>query len=136
MIHPDIKLSHSSANNFCAKQLWYKKVGKERFPVNFYLGAGTIVDAGYEAGLKNMMTGVEGFNIRKSMEESLDKIKDELDYDEFIKLSDSMDSHVQAVEGYMGWINYKPLETQHFFKITFEGHTRPTTGYMDIVAER
>ena len=136
MLHPDIKLSHSSANNFCAKQLWYKKVKKEKFPFNFYLGAGTIVDAGYEAGLKNLMTGIEGCNIRKSMEESLESIKDNLPYDEEIKLVESLDSHVQAVEAYMGWINYKPLETQHFFKLTFEGHTRPTTGYMDIVAER
>ena len=136
MIHPDIKLSHSSANNFCAKQLWYKKVGKEKFPFNFYLGAGIMVDAGYEAGLKNLMTGIEGCNIRKSMEESFEKIKDDLPYDEEIKLAESFDSHVQAVEAYMGWINYKPLETQHFFKLTFEGHTRPTTGYMDIVAER
>ena len=136
MIHPEIKLSHSSANNFCAKQLWYKKVGREKFPINFYLGAGILVDAGYEAGLKNLMTGIEGCNIRKSMEESLEGIKDDLPYNEEIKLAESFDSHVQAVEAYMGWINYKPLETQYFFNITFDGHTRPTTGYMDIVAER
>jgi len=43
---------------------------------------------------------------------------------------------VKAVEQYMGWVNYKPLETQHFFNIIFDGHTRRTTGYMDIVAER
>ena len=112
MLHPDIKLSHSSANNFCAKQLWYKKVGREKFPINFYLGAGIMVDAGYEAGLKNIMTGVEGCNIRKSMEESFEKIKDDLPYNEEIKLAESFDSHVQAVESYMAWINYKPLETQ------------------------
>ena len=136
MLHPEIKLSHSSANNFCAKQLWYKKVGKEKFPINFYLGAGILVDSGYEAGLKNIMTGIEGCNIRKSMEESFEKIKDDLPYNEEIKLAESFDSHVQAVEAYMSWINYKPLETQYFFNITFDGHTRPTTGYMDIVAER
>jgi len=136
MLHPDIKLSHSSANNFCAKQLWYKKIGKEKFPINFYLGAGIIVDAGYEAGLKNIMTGIEGCNIRKSMNESLESIRGDMPVDEEIKLYKSFDSHVQAVERYMAWINYKPLETQHFFNITFEGHTRPTTGYMDIVAER
>ena len=136
MVHPDIKLSHSSSINFCPKQLWYKKVRKEKFPHNFYTGAGTIVDAGYEAGLKNIMTGVQGFNIRKSMEESLSKMNGEMDYGDYTKLVESLDTHVLAVEGYMGWINYKPLETQHFFKITFDGHTRQTTGYMDILAER
>ena len=94
MIHPEIKLSHSSANNFCAKQLWYKKVGRERFPFNFYLGAGTIVDTGYEAGLKNLMTGIEGCNIRKSMEESLEKIKDELSYDELPSVQPGLVKHV------------------------------------------
>ena len=113
-----------------------QKGTKEKFPFNFYSGAGTIVDAGYEAGLKNIMTGVEGCNIRKSMEASLSKIKDQINYDEYIKLAQSLDSHVQAVEGYMQWINYKPLETQYYFDITFKEHTRPTTGYMDIVAER
>ena len=136
MIHPEIKLSHSSANNFCAKQLWYRKVGGESFPYNFYTGAGTIVDAGYEAGLKNIMTGIQGCCIRKCMEESLEKIRPEIPYEDFAKLYQSFDDHVLAVEGYMQWINYKPLETQYFFKITFEGHTRVTTGYMDIVAER
>tara|TARA_R100000656_G_scaffold1145_1_gene2237 strand:- start:304 stop:1086 length:783 start_codon:yes stop_codon:yes gene_type:complete len=136
MIHPDIKLSHSSSNNFCPKQLWYRKVAKEKFPYNFYTGAGTIVDAGYEAGLRNLMTGIEGCNIRKSMEEMYRDLDGDMPYDEYVKLAEFMDKHVLAVEGYMGWINYKPLETQHFFKITFEGHTRPTTGYMDILAER
>jgi len=136
MIHPDIKLSHSSSNNFCPKQLWYRKVGKENFPYNFYTGAGTIVDAGYEAGLRNLMTGIEGCNIRKSMEEIYRDLDGDMPYSEYVKLAEFMDKHVLAVEGYMGWINYKPLETQHFFKITFEGHTRPTTGYMDILAER
>ena len=136
MVHPDIKLSHSSSNNFCPKQLWYRKVGKENFPYNFYTGAGTIVDAGYEAGLKNLMTGIEGCNIRKSMEATLESISSQMPYTEYTKLSETIDTHVLAVEGYMGWINFKPLETQHFFKITFDGHTRPTTGYMDILAER
>ena len=136
MVHPDIKLSHSSSTSFCSKQLWYKKVGGEPFNYNFYSGAGTLVDAGYEAGLRNIMTGIQGSNIRKSMEQRLADMEKELGYEDFVKLSQSMDSHVKAVEDYMGWINYKPLETQHFFNIIFEGHTRRTTGYMDIVAER
>jgi len=136
MVHPDIRLSHSSSTNFCPKQLWYKKVGKEKFEHNFYTGAGTIVDAGYEAGLKNLMTGVNACNIRKSMESTLELLSSQMPYTEYTKLNESLDSHVLAVEGYMGWINYKPLETQHFFKVTFDGHTRQTTGYMDIVAER
>ena len=100
MLYPEIKLSHSSSTNFCSKQLWYKKLGGAEFRYNFYSGAGTMVDAGYESGLKNITTGIE------------------------------------AVEDYMQWINYKPLETQYFFKIQFDNHTRVTTGYMDIVAER
>ena len=136
MIHPDIKLSHSSSNNFCAKQLWYKKVGGADFRYNFYSGAGTIVDAGYEAGLKNIMTGVEGCNIYKEMENSLLSMEDKMDSQDYFNLTNSFDEHVRAVENYMGWINYKPLETQYFFNIKFDGHTRPTTGYMDIVAER
>jgi len=136
MIHPDIKLSHSSSTNFCAKQLWYKKLGGAEFRYNFYSGAGTMVDAGYEAGLKNIMTGVEACNIRKSMEKSLEEMEFSMSYDEFSKLANTLDEHVSAVEGYMSWINYKPLETQYYFNIIFDGHTRVTTGYMDIVAER
>ena len=136
MIHPDIRLSHSSANNFCAKQLWYKKLGGAKFRYNFYSGAGTLVDAGYEAGLKNIMTGISACNIRKSMEEKLKSMEGLLDYPDYLKLVESMDDHVRAVDDYMGWINYKPLETQYFFNIMFDGHTRCTTGYMDIVAER
>jgi len=136
MVHPDIKLSHSSSTSFCPKQLWYKKVGGDPFKYNFYSGAGTIVDAGYEAGLKNIMTGIQGSNIRKDMEQKLTDMEDGMDYAEYVKLTQSLDTHVKAVEDYMGWINYKPLETQHFFNIIFEGHTRRTTGYMDIVAER
>ena len=136
MVHPDIKLSHSSSTSFCSKQLWYKKVGGEPFNYNFYSGAGTLVDAGYEAGLKNIMTGIQGSNIRKDMEQRLTDMEKELGYEDFVKLTQSMDSHVKAVEDYMGWINYKPLETQHYFNIIFDGHTRRTTGYMDIVAER
>ena len=136
MIHPDIKLSHSSSTNFCAKQLWYKKVGGAEFRYNFYSGAGTMVDAGYEAGLKNIMTGVEACNIRKSMEKSLEDMEPSMPYDEFSKLAGTLDEHVSAVEGYMSWVNYKPLETQYYFNIIFDGHTRVTTGYMDIVAER
>jgi hypothetical protein len=59
-----------------------------------------------------------------------------MDYAEYVKLTQSLDTHVKAVEDYMGWINYKPLETQYFFNIIFKGHSRRTTGYMDIVAER
>jgi hypothetical protein len=136
MIHPDIKLSHSSSTNFCAKQLWYKKLGGAEFRHNFYSGAGTMVDAGYEAGLKNIMTGVEACNIRKAMEKSLEEMEFSMSYDEFSKLANTLDEHVSAVEGYMSWINYKPLETQYYFNITFDGHTRVTTGYMDIIAER
>ena len=136
MIHPDIKLSHSSSTNFCAKQLWYKKLGGAEFRYNFYSGAGTMVDAGYEAGLKNLMTGVEACNIRKSMEKSLEEMESSMSYEDFSKLAGTLDEHVSAVEGYMGWINYKPLETQYYFNIIFDGHTRVTTGYMDIVAER
>jgi len=136
MIHPDIRLSHSSSTNFCAKQLWYKKLGGAEFRYNFYSGAGTMVDAGYEAGLKNIMTGVEACNIRKSMEKSLEEMEFSMSYDEFSKLANTLDEHVSAVEGYMSWINYKPLETQYYFNIIFDGHTRVTTGYMDIVAER
>ena len=136
MIHPDIKLSHSSSTSFCAKQLWYKKVGGEPFKYNFYSGAGTIVDAGYEAGRKNIMTGIQGSSIRKDMEQKLREMEDGMDYAEYVKLAGSLDTHVKAVEDYMGWINYKPLETQHFFNIIFDGHSRRTTGYMDIVAER
>ena len=136
MIHPDIKLSHSSSTSFCSKQLWYKKVGGDPFKYNFYSGAGTIVDAGYEAGLKNIMTGIQGSNIRKDMEQKLSDMEEAMDYPEYVKLAESLDTHVKAVEDYMGWINYKPLETQYYFNIIFEGHTRRTTGYMDIVAER
>ena len=136
MVHEDIKLSHSSSTSFCSKQLWYKKVGGEPFNYNFYSGAGTLVDAGYEAGLKNIMTGIQGSNIRKCMEKKLRDMEKELGYEDYVKLVQSMDSHVTAVENYMGWINYKPLETQHYFNIIFDGHTRRTTGYMDIVAER
>ena len=136
MIHPDIKLSHSSSTSFCSKQLWYKKLGGAKFRHNFYTGAGTMVDVGYEAGLRNMMTGVSGFSIKKVMEESLRDLEGEMSYEDYSKLAESFDSHLQAVEGYMGWVNYKPLEVQHFFKMTFKGHTRQTTGYMDIVAER
>jgi len=136
MLYPDIKLSHSSATNFCAKQLWYKKLGGVGFHYNFYSGAGTIVDAGYEAGLKNIMTGISACNIRKSMEEKLAEMEKAMDYPDFVKLAQSMDEHVKAVEDYMEWINYKPLETQYFFNIMFDTHTRRTTGYMDIVAER
>ena len=63
-------------------------------------------------------------------------MEDKMDGEDYFNLTNSFDEHVRAVEGYMQWINYKPLETQYFFKITFDGHTRPTTGYMDIVAER
>ena len=136
MVHPDIKLRHSSSTSFCAKQLWYKKVGGEPFKHNFYSGAGTIVYAGYEAGLKNIMTGIQGSSIRKDMEQKLTDMENGMDYAEYVKLTQSLDTHVKAVEDYMGWINYKPLETQHFFNIIFDGHTRRTTGYMDIVAER
>ena len=136
MVHPEIKLSHSSSTSFCSKQLWYKKVGGQPFRYNFYSGAGTLVDAGYEAGLKNTMTGISGCNIRKCMEEKLTDMESKLNYSDYTKLVQSMDSHVKAVEDYMGWVNYKPLETQHFFNIIFDGHTRRTTGYMDIVAER
>jgi CRISPR/Cas system-associated exonuclease Cas4 (RecB family) len=136
MVHPDIKLSHSSSTSFCSKQLWYKKVGGDPFTYNFYSGAGTIVDSGYEAGLKNMMTGIEGSNIRNDMEQKLGEMEESMDYTEYVKLANSLDIHVRAVEDYMGWINYKPLETQYFFNIIFDGHTRRTTGYMDIVAER
>jgi len=136
MIHPDIRLSHSSSTNFCAKQLWYKKLGGAEFRYNFYSGAGTMVDAGYEAGLKNLMTGVEACNIRKSMEKSLSDMEPSMSYEDFSKLAGTLDEHVSAVEGYMSWINYKPLETQYYFNIIFDGHTRVTTGYMDIVAER
>jgi CRISPR/Cas system-associated exonuclease Cas4 (RecB family) len=136
MVHPDIKLSHSSSTSFCSKQLWYKKVGGDPFTYNFYSGAGTIVDSGYEAGLKNIMTGIEGSNIRNDMEQKLGEMEESMDYTEYVKLANSLDIHVRAVEDYMGWINYKPLETQYFFNIIFDGHTRRTTGYMDIVAER
>jgi len=136
MIHPDIKLSHSSSTSFCPKQLWYKKLGGAKFQYNFYSGAGTLVDVGYEAGLKNIMTGINGCSIRKNMEERHRDMEDEIPYSDFVKLSETFDDHVKAVESYMEWINYKPLETQYFFKVTFDGHTRPTTGYMDIVAER
>jgi CRISPR/Cas system-associated exonuclease Cas4 (RecB family) len=136
MIHPEIKLSHSSSTSFCAKQLWYKKVGGEPFNYNFYSGAGTLVDAGYEAGLKNIMTNVEGSNIRKCMEKKLSEMEDKLSYEDHVKLINTMDAHVQAVEDYIGWVNYKPLETQYYFNIIFDSHTRRTTGYMDIVAER
>ena len=136
MLHPDIKLSHSSSTSFCAKQLWYKKVGGDPFKYNFYSCAGTIVDSGYEAGLKNIMTGVQGSNIRKDMEQKLSDMEEAMDYSEYVKLVESLDTHVKAVEDYMGWINYKPLETQYYFNIIFEGHSRRTTGYMDIVAER
>ena len=136
MLYPEIKLSHSSSTNFCSKQLWYKKLGGAEFRYNFYSGAGTMVDAGYESGLKNITTGIEGCNIRKTMEESLASMEDKMDYPEFTKLAGTLDEHVQAVEDYMQWINYKPLETQYFFKIQFDNHTRVTTGYMDIVAER
>ena len=136
MVHPDIKLSHSSSTSFCSKQLWYKKVGGDPFTYDFYSGAGTIVDSGYEAGLKNIMTGIEGSNIRNDMEQKLGEMEESMDYTEYVKLANSLDIHVRAVEDYMGWINYKPLETQYFFNIIFDGHTRRTTGYMDIVAER
>jgi|TARA_R110002096_G_scaffold153820_3_gene317765 CRISPR/Cas system-associated exonuclease Cas4 (RecB family) len=136
MVHPEIKLSHSSSTSFCSKQLWYKKVGGDPFTYNFYSGAGTIVDSGYEAGLKNIMTGIEGSNIRNDMEQKLGEMEESMDYTEYVKLANSLDIHVRAVEDYMGWINYKPLETQYFFNIIFDGHTRRTTGYMDIVAER
>ena len=136
MLYPEIKLSHSSSTNFCSKQLWYKKLGGAEFRYNFYSGAGTMVDAGYESGLKNITTGIEGCNIRKTMEESLASMEDKMDYPEFTKLAGTLDEHVQAVEDDMQWINYKPLETQYFFKIQFDNHTRVTTGYMDIVAER
>jgi len=116
--------------------LWYKKVGGDPFKYNFYSGAGTIVDSGYEAGLKNIMTGIQGSNIRNDMEQKLGDMEEAMDYAEYVKLTQSLDTHVKAVEDYMGWINYKPLETQYFFNIIFEGHSRRTTGYMDIVAER
>ena len=90
----------------------------------------------YPIGWLNIMTGSQGFNIRENMEKKLRDMEKELGYEDFVKLTQSMDSHVKAVEDYMGWINYKPLETQHFFNIIFDGHTRRTTGYMDIVAER
>jgi|TARA_R110000823_G_scaffold200317_5_gene331333 hypothetical protein len=111
-------------------------VGGDPFTYNFYSGAGTIVDSGYEAGLKNIMTGIEGSNIRNDMEQKLGEMEESMDYTEYVKLANSLDIHVRAVEDYMGWINYKPLETQYFFNIIFDGHTRRTTGYMDIVAER
>ena len=136
MIHPEIKLSHSSSTGFCPKQMWYKKVQKMRFPYNFYTGAGTIVDAGYECGLTNLMTGVNAKTIRSAMTEKLDQLILEMPEPEMEKLVKSLDQHVHAVEGYMEWINYTPLEVQHFFKIRFDEHTRMTTGYMDIVAER
>lgn len=136
MIHPDIKLSHSSSLYFCGKQLWYKKVQKTPFLYNFYSGAGTLVDAGYEAGLKNIMTGINGHSIRATMNDKMTELIPLLSEPDMEKLVRSIDQHVLAVEGYMGWINYKPLEVQHFFKIQFDGHTRLTTGYMDIVAER
>ena len=136
MIHPNIKLSHSSSISFCPKQLWYKKVKNEVFPNNFYIGAGNIVDAGYEAGIKNLTTGVNGYSIRNEMKKKMESMVGTLSTSDYEKLSLSFDKHVHAVEGYMGWINYKPLETQYGFNIIFEGHTRRTTGYMDIVAER
>ena len=120
----------------CIRDRWYKKVQGEPFNYNFFSGAGTLVDSGYEAGLKNIMTGVHGCNIRKCMEEKLRDMEKDLGYEDYIKLTQSLDSHVRAVEDYMGWINYKPLETQYYFNIIFDGHTRRTTGYMDIVAER
>ena len=136
MIYPEIKLSHSSSLNFCGMQLWYRKVKKAPTFYNFYNGAGTLVDAGYEAGLKALKTGINAQSIRKAMEDKLAEIIPNLPEPEMEKLVATLDEHVLAVEGYMGWINYNPLETQHFFKLQFKGHTRPTTGYMDIVAER
>ena len=84
MMHPDIKLSHSSSTSFCSKQLWYKKVGGDPFKYNFYSGAGTIVDAGYEAGLKNIMTGIQGSSRRKDMEQKLTDMEDGMDYAEYV----------------------------------------------------
>ena len=86
------------------------------------------MDAGYEAGLKNIMTGISGCNIRKSMEEKMKSMEGLLEYPEYLKLLESMDDPVKAVEEYMEWINYNPLETQYFFNIIFDGHTRQTTG--------
>jgi len=135
-----INLSHSRADTFCGRQIYYRDVAKKEWVENYYTAMGHISEAGVNAELQNRISGVEGRGIaeemQKVMEDLLPKIPKDAERD---SVRQDFPPAIIAVEKYIETIDYTPLRLQEYFNFHMEGHDgkeHPVKGCVDIVAER
>ena len=136
----NINLSHSRADTFCGRQIYYRDVEKKVWVENYYTAMGHICEAGVNAELQNRMSGVEGRGIAEEMQKVMDDLLPKISKEEERNsVRQDFPPAIIAVEKYIETIDYNPLRVQEYFNFHMDGHDdkeHPVKGCVDIVAER
>ena len=135
-----INLSHSRADTFCGRQIYYRDVEKTAWAENYYTAMGHISEAGVNAELQNRISGIQGRGIREEMQKVMDDLLPHIRNDEEMrKVREDFPPAIIAVEKYIEQINYTPLRLQEYFNFHMNGNDElehPVKGCVDIIAER
>ena len=136
----NINLSHSRADTFCGRQIFYRDVEKKVWVENYYTAMGHISEAGVNAELQNRMSGVEGRGIAEEMQKVMDDLLPKIPKEEERNsVRQDFPPAIIAVQKYIETIDYTPLRLQEYFNFHMDGHDEkehPVKGCVDIVAER
>ena len=119
----NINLSHSRADTFCGRQIYYRDVEKKVWVENYYTAMGHISEAGVNAELQNRMSGVEGRGIAEEMQKVMDDLLPKISKEEERNsVRQDFSPAIIAVQKYIETIDYTPLWLQEYFNFHMDGH--------------